>query len=400
MNRPPLKAKSRRRGFTLIELLVVVVIIVTLIALLVPVIASAVRAARNASVQAEINQMAQALADFKTKYGDYPPSRVILAENGRIPSVAVSNISGGLDPTGKIPTDISGLQLANRTVNAMRKFWPRAPFTIGGVLDGTSTLDPGFGKLWFDFNGNGVAEITASATPLYLQGHECLVFFLGGIPLTINNGQISVIGFDKNPINPFTNGLINSGAMYSANRNPPFFPFDGGRLNYTNGSSSQIPGYLDSLRSQPAKQNFYAYFSTNNGSGYDPNDMNVKNDADFDNTGTQVALQFCAPLAIPAQTGQSQRTLSFSPNPYTMGSTVPNMSLNQTPAYINAQSYQIISPGTDGGYGTGGIYAAIPAGGSPELASTPQNSLTNSNDAGIRTIERDNLTNFHNGKLE
>ena len=42
----------------------------------------AIRTAKNAAVIAEINQLAQALADFKNKYGDYPPSRIILCEDG------------------------------------------------------------------------------------------------------------------------------------------------------------------------------------------------------------------------------------------------------------------------------------------------------------------------------
>ena len=51
-------------------------------ALLLPAINGAIRTAKKAAVSAEINQLAQALASFKSKYGDYPPSRVYLAENG------------------------------------------------------------------------------------------------------------------------------------------------------------------------------------------------------------------------------------------------------------------------------------------------------------------------------
>ncbi len=71
-----------RAGFTLVELLVVIVVLAILVGLLLPVIAGAVRTAKNAATQAEINQLAQALANFKSTYGDYPPSRVYLSENG------------------------------------------------------------------------------------------------------------------------------------------------------------------------------------------------------------------------------------------------------------------------------------------------------------------------------
>lgn len=407
MNRPPLNLKSRRRGFTLIELLVVVIIIATLIALLIPAIAGAVRAARNASVQAEINQLAQALADFKSKYGDYPPSRVILNENGGIQTGLIAVNSGAFDPTKSTATDITLTQLANRTQNAMRKFWPRAQFTLGSNIWGSSGP-------WYDFNGNGFRDFNQS---FILQGHECLVFFLGGIPLVTNNGgsvQISVIGFGKDPVNPFTNGIVTnpSTSMYSANRNNPFYQFDSSRLVVTNSSEYPTgyasaygptvnPGYLDSLATQGA-QNFYAYFSTNNGSGYDPNDVNLQSTLDVDGSGVNLALQFCAPLTIPTQAAP-QRTFSPVPNPYTSTATVPTLNAvpptNQSPTYINAQSFQIISAGNDGAYGTGGIYAATGTGNVPEL-STGQNSVSNSTDGGIRVLERDNLTNFHNGKLE
>ena len=58
---------------------------------------------------------------------------------------------------------------------------------------------------WYDFNGNGVH----GTQPYILQGHECLVFFLGGIPLQTASGY-GMTGFGKDPTNPFTNNLTTS----------------------------------------------------------------------------------------------------------------------------------------------------------------------------------------------
>ena len=93
---PPIRRRPGEgrgpRGFTLVELLVVILILAVLIALLLPALNGALRTARNAAVGGEINQLAQALASFKAKYGDYPPSRIYLAENGDY-TVVTSNVS-------------------------------------------------------------------------------------------------------------------------------------------------------------------------------------------------------------------------------------------------------------------------------------------------------------------
>src|SRR5271166_5392173 len=94
-----------RGGFTLVELLVVIVILAILIGLLLPAINGALRTARKAAVSSEINQLASALAAFKSRYGDYPPSRFLAVENGNYTiylsqsGSLTSNQQGVVDPT-------------------------------------------------------------------------------------------------------------------------------------------------------------------------------------------------------------------------------------------------------------------------------------------------------------
>jgi prepilin-type N-terminal cleavage/methylation domain-containing protein len=404
-----------RSGFTLIEMLIVVVIIAILVALLIPAVAGAVRAARAAAVQAEINQMAQALAAFKSKYGDYPPSRVLLFESGAMPTggplSTVTVPSGGVTA----PNDITVGTLATRTVTAFRKFWPRVQFnTSGGDYWPQAANAP-----WYDFNGNGAYDNSASLgtpsnKPFILQGNECLAFFVGGIPLPGNydaNGvphSFSMIGFGTNPVNPFSNGIVNPpNAMYSPNRSAPLFEFDSARLVLTNTAlqssygtgliPSLIPGYIDSLGSQSPAQNFYAYFSTNVGSGYDPNDVNF-NETDPSGSTSPIALQFpsLAPVVGSAVAGT---VVSPSPNPYTTSTLVnpANPAVIPPVSYTSPQSFQLFSAGADGSYGVGGTYT--PSAATVPLPSYQNLGITNSTDGGLRILENDNLTNFHNGKL-
>ena len=98
---PPIRRRPGEgrgpRGFTLVELVAVILILAFLIALLLPALNGALKTAKNAAVGGEINQLAQALASFKAQYGDYPPSRIYLAENGDYTVVSSPN---GLIPLG------------------------------------------------------------------------------------------------------------------------------------------------------------------------------------------------------------------------------------------------------------------------------------------------------------
>jgi prepilin-type N-terminal cleavage/methylation domain-containing protein len=379
---------GRAKGFTLIEVLMVVIIIGILVALLLPAIAAAVRSAKNAAVAAEINQMAQALSAFKSKYGDYPPSRVYLSEYGYFPVTSNIQLSTG---------DITVGALAQRSLIALRKLFPRVVFSSQGQPPQVTN------NFYYDFNGNGVLD----QHPYILDGHQCLVFFLGGIPIPDPNTQtFGMSGFGKDPTNPFTSLAANP------NRQPPFYDFNGGRLfldpfdiGNTNAGTqaSGMPGYYDTLNNAPpplpgsglpTTLNFFVYFSGYGNGVYDPNDVNFAYEVDGNAQGP-IGLNFLYSGSVDP---------SVSPNPY--ATTQTNSTASGSVTFENAQTFQIFSAGVDGLYGVGGQYiassqattaanSALPFDGNNTFAGAAATT-----DGTIRQRENDNLTNFKSGTLQ
>lgn len=379
--------RPRPGAFTLVELLVVILIIGILLALLVPAIVGAMRTAKNASVTSEIQAMGASLNQFKLTYGDFPPSRVYLHEGGYMP-IADNT------PLASVGSDITLGTLAQRSIRMMQKFWPRVQWN-------TTTNNP-TGLPWaYDFNGSGAYELTPSGMGLYggyvLRGHQCLTFFLGGVPYNTGSG-IGMTGFGKNPINPFTNSVPGNALYRGANPSStqPLFEFRGARLSFdpNDPTNSMIPAYVDSIGSVPTAAgspiSFYAYFSSYGGA-YDPNDVNF---SEADNNGNSLALSTVVSFnCIPAGGGSgSHLCVSPSPNPYTTSFAVP--ASNGTAVFQAPSTFQIISSGNDGIFGLGG-----------QWTNQGQNTLPfevladNSQDKTIRKVEEDNLSNFNTGKL-
>lgn len=179
--------RGSRLGFTLLELLMVIVIISILMALAMGAYQSVMSNVKVAGVKVEIDQMSGALADFKAKFGFYPPSDITLHVNS------------------------NGWNSDPRSRAIIRRMFPQ-----------------------FNFTGSGGGSWTQSRR---VVAGETLVFFLGGV--TDDSGQ-SLIGFSNNPALPFSKA--------GSNRIGPFFEFDSGRLIDVN--NNKFPAYVSSLSGQ------------------------------------------------------------------------------------------------------------------------------------------------------
>ncbi|MDX1967325.1 MAG: prepilin-type N-terminal cleavage/methylation domain-containing protein [Planctomycetaceae bacterium] len=311
-----------RRGFTLVELLVVIFVIALLIALLLPAVNSVRVRVRITQLQAEVNRLATAVTSFKSNYGSEPPSYIVLCE----------------DPAAWVDTSTAAIAAERARSRALiRQLWPQFDFTIA------RNFNP-------DVNNpsSPTAPLDDDTTDIYyVEPGECLVLFLGGLPVrdySTGNVQWSLRGFTKNPQNPFS--LANN-----ANRESAAYDFDAARL--IDLDNDGFPEFRDSWPSQP---NPILYFSSYDGNGYRAAEFPGGN---------------------------------FPASPYLQGG-----NLNAQP--FNPKSFQIISPGGDGIYGFGGPYQ--PGGPTPLpgwTRTTPALTVT----VAQRQVEDDNITNFGNGRL-
>jgi prepilin-type N-terminal cleavage/methylation domain-containing protein len=203
--------QERRDGFTLIELLVVIAIIAVLVSLTTAAVMKALSKGPETVTRTEIGQLETAVENFKTKYKvDYVPSRIVLFSSRG--SYTLTN------------------QLHKDSVDYIERVWPRIAWA-------TTTMN------WGGTNG---------AT---LEGHQCLVFFLGGV----QSGG-GCLGFSTDPTNPTAAG----GDRVS------FYEFKPDRLKAVQGS---YLSYLDPYKGLTTPYAYYSsYKTTNNYNPYGGND--------------------------------------------------------------------------------------------------------------------------------
>jgi prepilin-type N-terminal cleavage/methylation domain-containing protein len=275
-----------RSGFTLIELLVVIAIIGVLVALTL----AAVMALINTNPKqdrVDISQMTAALQNFNAKYKFYPPGRMYLS-NSR-----ADYYNPPVQPN--LPANWSAAQ--------------KDAFTRAAALQSLEVLNRMFPQInW----GSGINWHQGVAMPqggVWLEGDQCLVFFLGGIP-----GDKTFLGFSTNVQNPTAVG----GERFK------FYEFKPLRLTNNNNIFYSYKNPFDEDVAKP-----YAYmcsFKGQNQNGYN-SILNAYN--------LGYGVPDCYSLGV---------------NPYAFF--WPNAP-GQPVRFVNPDSFQLISAGADGNFGVG-----------------------------------------------
>jgi general secretion pathway protein G len=306
----------RRRGITFVEMLAGVFIVGVLASLITIAATKVMSKAKEPNNRMDMNQIQVGLEIFKTRFGFYPPSRLLLCEN-------YLNYFIGNSPANPFVSP-----LAQDSVWYLQRMFPR--IDLGG-----------WSSTGIDWNGNG----NALDPPVILEGDQCLVFFLGGVPgpsaATGSAGVApSLQGFSTDPRNP---------ASPTDDRLGPFCDFQFSRLVILPvganplGRSTLHYSYLDrygssdglgSLRSAMFPYPVYAYFS-----GYKfANGYN----------------RYFNPALYP-----------FSDCPTLLNGVPPTATTPNWPClwpyaetryrYMVPNSYQLISAGADGVFGSGSV---------------------------------------------
>jgi len=303
-----------RQGFTLIELLVVIAIIAVLMALVTAAVIGLLSKGPELATVHEVRQLEVALTAFQQhfKLRSPPPSLLYLSNNRDD-----YNTSNAL------------MRDSLQYLNAM---FPRLQWKIDTNGDGMpDTPNP---------NLKWAASVPVGGT--ILEGDQCLVFFLGGMPTVSPN---DCLGFSSDPSNP---------TSQNGDRQT-FYEFKTNRLVDLHGNG--FFSYIDEYNSGKP----YLYFSSGKRAGgynaYRLGNSPPQSDCQaFDGTGP---ARWVFPYA-QAFTTMPQR-------------------------YLNSNTFQIISAGQDGIFG-GGTNSASTVW-TPATADTTQKPAA------------DDLTNFTSGRL-
>lgn len=311
--------RAARGAFTLVEILVVILIIALLVSLTAAGLVKILGQGPQLKTASDIRQFDVAFQQF---FNEFPSVNYV-------PSLIILREDsqyyvGGNPASGVLP------RYAN-TVTYLRRLFGKninlLPATPGPV---TSQNGPGI-----DWTGDG----TIDNVDHVLEGQHCLVFWLGGIPAP-PGGPPGVLGFSTNPYNPASN---------VGTRRGPFFQ---------NWESKRLV-----LQQDPTKSGylFYTYLDA------------------WPVAVNRPAMPYAFFSAYGVQNGYKNAWGGATSDCPSLG-LLPYVAANGT--YANPNTYQIISAGKDGQFGTGGLWNPV-AGGNP-----------------LVPAGQDNQSNFAKGILE
>ncbi len=361
-----------RGAFTLVELLVVIVIIGILAGLISAAVIAAFGKGKVVRNRTDLAQLDVGLTSFKTyfKLTEPPPSRFRLYEKYSDYISSPDNIQ------------MKGNPIDDESIAYLVRMFPRLidPKGNNGLFSDPSypftfndpSQDPNYDphKYFIDWNGNGVYDPPPPVSvpggtahiPWMLEGDQCLVFFLGGIP-SLAGGVPNMQGFGKNPKNPADNSTPfppngPNAVVAPAGFNPPFFDFQSSRLVFMDVDPNVNPArppflsYLDTYGLSDGAGKLksgkpYAYFSSyKSANGYNRYFRDVSLTAFHSQHNSDCVTLGVWPYAEAATPG-------CVPDP---GDASDGRLLGGPPGkYLKANSYQIVSAGADGKFGAGSV---------------------------------------------
>jgi len=206
-----IRRRADRRGFTVIELLVVIAIIAVLLSLLMAGVMAVLQARDRTANQYDVNKLAQSMDVANQKYAGRKtmPGKLVLC----------NNINTYRNPPASLSANYSNgtVTVSQAEINYSRDAL-RAMFGSRFITNATTVYWDGTG------NANSV---------WVLEGHQCLVFYLGGVAQKTSTGT-KMLGFRDNALDP----VGGSGDPIG-----PFYNFESNRLTFV--GNSPFPSYLD-----------------------------------------------------------------------------------------------------------------------------------------------------------
>jgi hypothetical protein len=287
-------------------MVIVLGIIILLASLLLAAVMKTMALVPEVQTRTEISEMEVALNAFMADYNlsDPPPSFLVLRED--------------LAYNKAIPVELQSITFLKKV--------------FGQNL--------GAGAQFIDWNGNGQPDL---GVPFYLEGEQCLVFYLGGIqgivPPTVG-GTPTCLGFNSNNLNPAAPSVT------GARRKGPYYTFNTNRLM----PLTSVPNLPNISKTA---NGFFVYLDPWNTKYSLPAYGGAKPYAYFSSSGNNNAYNFnAAYLATLGLTGECS-SLQTGPVPATVPLPWYTAKTLVSTTYVNPNKYQILSAGRDGFWGDG-----------------------------------------------